>query len=94
MSSIKRSFLVVIVAIILLTTIIFPVSAVDTTYRFLVPNPVTNGAELLEMEQANYSKYERGVKQLGVKTIIKLCKIYNVSADYLLELSDELKPLF
>lgn len=54
----------------------------------------TEIAELLNMEQANYSKYERGVKQLGVKTIIKLCKIYNVSADYLLELSDELKPLF
>lgn len=50
-------------------------------------------AELLEMEQANYSKYERGLKQLGSKTIKKICMIYNISADYLLELSDEIKPL-
>lgn len=51
-------------------------------------------AELLEMEQANYSKYERGVKQLGIKTIKRICMIYNVSADYLLELSDEIRPLY
>lgn len=50
-------------------------------------------AKLLDMDRANYSKYERGIKQLGSKTIKKLCLIYNISADYLLELSDEIRPL-
>lgn len=51
-------------------------------------------AKLLEMDRTNYSKYERGIKQLGSKTIKKLCKIYNISADYLLELTDEIRPLY
>ena len=53
----------------------------------------TELAELLGMEQTNYSQYERGIKNLGSKTIKKLCIIYNISADYLLELIDEPRPL-
>ena len=45
------------------------------------------------MEQNNYSKYERGEREIGRKTIIKLCKVYNISADYLLGLTDEKRPL-
>ena len=44
MSIIKRSILVVFVALILLTTIIFPASAVDTTFEFNIPDPMQNGA--------------------------------------------------
>lgn len=53
----------------------------------------TDLAKLIGMEQNNYSKYERGEREIGRKTIIKLCQIYNISADYLLGLTDEPRPL-
>ncbi len=53
----------------------------------------TDLAKLIGMEQNNYSKYERGEREIGRKTIIKLCQVYNISADYLLGLTDEPRPL-
>lgn len=50
-------------------------------------------ARKIDMEQNNYSKYERGEREIGRKTIIKLCQVYNISADYLLGLTDEPRPL-
>ena len=50
-------------------------------------------SKLLEMEQTNYSKYERGNRSIGIKTLKSLCQIYNISADYILELTDEKRPL-
>ena len=35
-----------------------------------------------------YSNYEQGLREPNVEIIIKLCKYYNVSADYLLGLSE------
>ena len=40
-------------------------------------------AELLEMRQNNYSKYELGKTEPNIKNLIKLADYYNVSIDYL-----------
>lgn len=43
-------------------------------------------AELLETRQTTISKYELGQRKYKVEDIIKLCRYYNVSADYILGL--------
>lgn len=50
-------------------------------------------ASLLETSQQAYLKYEKGVNEIPVWRIIKLCRHYNLSADYLLGLTDEPRPL-
>ncbi len=50
-------------------------------------------AAVLNTDQSYYSKYERGERPLPVEHIIALCRYYNVSADYILGLTDEPKPL-
>ncbi len=45
MSAIKRVFLSFFCVLLVLTSFIFPASAVDSTFRFLIPNPVQNGAD-------------------------------------------------
>lgn len=48
-------------------------------------------ALVLETTQQVYSRYENGVNALPIHHLITLCHYYNVSADYILGLSDE-KP--
>ncbi len=43
----------------------------------------------LGLSQNMYSSYERGEKEPTVSTLKKIAKLFNVSADYLLGLSDE-----
>ena len=50
-------------------------------------------AEKLGISQQHYSMYETGKRVLNAEQIILICKEYNVSADYLLVLTDELKTL-
>ncbi len=47
-------------------------------------------AEVLNTTQANYSYIENGVAFLKADEVVKLCKFYNVSADYILGLPDDL----
>ena len=49
-------------------------------------------AEYLFCDQSLYSKYERGQREVPVGIIIKLAKLYNTSADYILGLTDEKEP--
>ena len=49
----------------------------------------TELAELLEMSQTGYSKYETGENDIPTAVLIKLAKLYNVSVDYLLGISDK-----
>ena len=53
----------------------------------------TEMAELLKCAQTSYSQYERGVRDIPTEMIIELCKIHNISADYLLGLTDEPRAL-
>ena len=46
-------------------------------------------AEILGTSQTMYARYERGANELPVRHLVTLCKLYNVSADYLLGLSDQ-----
>ena len=43
-------------------------------------------ADLLGTTQTYYSKYELGKHPLPIEHLIKLCKFYGVSADYILGL--------
>lgn len=48
-------------------------------------------AELLEIQTTTYRRYETGERECPAHLIIKLCKFYNVSADYILGLPDDLE---
>lgn len=50
-------------------------------------------AKVLNMKQQQYSNYERGYRNLPIEHLITLCEYYNLSADYLLGLTDEPRPL-
>lgn len=45
-------------------------------------------ADLLGIEQTNYSRYELGKYMLGIDKYIILAQFYNVSLDYLAGLTD------
>ena len=49
-------------------------------------------SKLLNVSQVAYSYYELGKRQIPIDVLKKLAKIYNVSTDYLLYLTDEIKP--
>lgn len=49
-------------------------------------------ADYLHIKQNTYSQYENGQRQLPVDVLIKLAKYYNVSTDYILELTNISKP--
>jgi len=46
-------------------------------------------ATVLGIRQQVYSKYELGVRSLPLEHLIKLCKFYGASADWILGLCDE-----
>ncbi len=43
-------------------------------------------AAILNCQQSAVSKYEKRLREYKIKDIIKLCEFYNVSADYILGL--------
>ena len=49
-------------------------------------------AELLNISQTNYSKYELGKINIPINTLKKLAIIFDTSIDYLLGLTNERKP--
>lgn len=50
-------------------------------------------ARILATTQQQYGRYENGQREIPVHHLITLCKYYNVSADFLLGLTDELRNL-
>ena len=52
----------------------------------------TEIADKLGTRQNIYGRYEIGENELPVRHLIALCKLYGVSADYILGLSDSHKP--
>lgn len=53
----------------------------------------TQIAHILQTDQSYYSKYEMGKHPLPIEHLRTLCLYYNVTADYLLGLIDEPRPL-
>lgn len=47
-------------------------------------------AELLNIKQSSYSKYETGKRRMPLDRMIEFCKITNVSANYILGLVDDI----
>lgn len=50
-------------------------------------------SDMLGVAQTTYSQYELGKRSMPIDYLIALCKFYNVSADYMLGLSDKKAPL-
>ena len=48
-------------------------------------------AEYLSMKQPQYSRYERGLRDIPTDILIKLAKLYNTSTDYILGLTNNKK---
>lgn len=46
-------------------------------------------AKLLNTTQQNYSKIEKGISEITADRLVTLAKHYKVSADYILELTDD-----
>ena len=51
-----------------------------------------NIAEILKITRQQYSLYELGKRDIPAEYIKILAKFYNTSTDYILELTDEIKP--
>ncbi len=49
-------------------------------------------AYFLHIKQNTYSQYENEQRQLPLPCLIALAKFYKTSTDYILELTDEIKP--
>ena len=52
-----------------------------------------NIAKLLGIEKQNYYRYEKGKSPLKAEQIKIICEYLNISADYILGLTDEKRPL-
>lgn len=50
-------------------------------------------ATALGITQKGYSRYETGFNELPIRHLITLCKLYDVSADYILGFTNEPTPL-
>lgn len=50
-------------------------------------------ALVLKKSQQGYAHLENEQARLSIEDLITLCKYYNVSADYILGFTDEVKPL-
>ena len=48
--------------------------------------------QLLNMSQTGYNQYEIGKNDIPTRVLIELAKFYNTSIDYLLGLTNEIKP--
>lgn len=49
-------------------------------------------ADYLNMKQSQYSRYERGVRDIPTDVLIALAKLYKTSTDYILGLTNNIKP--
>ncbi len=61
-------------------------SYVDVIRELREDNDLTQSevAKFLGTTQQVYSRYENGENELPIRHLISLCKLYNVSADYIL----------
>ncbi len=48
-------------------------------------------ADYLGMKQPQYSRYERGLRDIPTDVLIRLAKLYNTSTDYILGLTNNSK---
>ncbi|MBQ7874877.1 MAG: helix-turn-helix transcriptional regulator [Oscillospiraceae bacterium] len=49
-------------------------------------------ADVLDCKREVYRRYEKGIHEIPVWALIKLAQYYNTSTDYILGLTDDIKP--
>lgn len=49
-------------------------------------------SKVLNISQVVYSRYETGIRLIPIDKLVKLAEFYEVSLDYILGLTDEIKP--
>ena len=49
-------------------------------------------ADYLRMKQPQYSRYERGLRDIPTDVLIRLAQLYKTSTDYILGLTNNSKP--
>lgn len=49
--------------------------------------------QILEMHKTTYTNYEQGKREIPFALAIRLAKLYNVSLDFIAELTDDPRPL-
>lgn len=49
-------------------------------------------ADYLDMKQPQYSRYERGLRDIPTDVLIRLAQLYRTSTDYILGLVNNPKP--
>lgn len=49
-------------------------------------------ADYLGMKQSQYSRYERGIRDIPTDVLIRLALLYNTSTDYILGLTNNAAP--
>jgi len=49
-------------------------------------------ANYLQMKQPQYSRYERGLRDIPTDVLIRLAKLYKTSTDYILGLTNTTTP--
>lgn len=52
----------------------------------------TQIAQILGTSQTMYARYERGASEMPIRHLITLCRYYQVSADYILGLTECKRP--
>ena len=50
-------------------------------------------SDYLKMKQPQYSRYEKGYRDIPSDVLIALADLYNTSTDYILERTDNSKPI-
>lgn len=50
-------------------------------------------ADYLKMKQPQYNRYERGYRDIPSDVLIALADLYNTTTDYILERTDNSKPI-
>jgi len=63
---------------------------IERIRQFRQENNITQAqvAQTLGISQQQYFKYEKGVNELPLRYLTAICKAYDISADWLLGLSD------
>ena len=51
-------------------------------------------ADFLKIKQPQYSRYERGLRDIPTDMLIRLAKLYGTSTDYILGLTNDIKKLY
>lgn len=50
-------------------------------------------ADILNIKQQQYARYEKGINIMPITHLSKICRYLNVSADYIIGIIDEMKPI-